>query len=287
MNIRMSNKLYPIIALLAGLSLLLAACSSPTPVPSPAPLADPTATAEPAKVSAPITQAELVGAIWQWVGGREPLSSPPFQVPAPEKYTLTFNQDGSLFVQADCNTSRGTYELSGDQLSITLGATTLVACEVDSLSDHFMTNLAKATNAGSGFGNLVISLADQAGEMYFHRTATPEQATNLEPISQEEMIDILWQWTSLEEPSPATGVGVGDPAQYDIVFQADGTYSAKADCNRLSGTYVLNGAQLAINPGITSLADCGPDSSYDQYLSLLWRVTGVAQKEGLAGAAPG
>jgi heat shock protein HslJ/uncharacterized protein YraI len=156
-----------------------------------------------------------------------------------------------------------------------------MACEPGSLSDQFLADIGKAATAGSGFGNLVIVLADEAGEMYFQRTAAPELASNLEPISQEEMIDTLWQWTSLEEPPPAPGVGVGDPSLYDIVFRADGTYSAKADCNRLNGTYEVNGSQLTINPGISTLVACDPDSMADQYASLLWQATGVAQKEGL------
>ena len=266
---------YRLFSLLAGISFLLGACSSPKPSPTPA------VPTEAPQLLEPITQEQLVGAIWQWASGREPLSSPPFLVAAPEKYTLTFSEDGSLFVQADCNTSLGTYELSGSQLTITLGATTLVACEAGSLSDQFMANLGKAATAGSGFGNLVIGMANEAGEMYFNRTAAPDLASNLEPITQGEMVDILWQWTSLEEPPPALGVGVGEPEKYDIVFRADGTYSARADCNRLAGTYVMNGSQLTINPGITSLAACEPESRYDQYLSLLWRVTGAAQKEGL------
>ncbi len=275
------NLLYRVLAFAITVSVVLGACTSPAPAPSPTVMAEPPATAEPANVLEPITQEELVGAIWQWVGGRESASAPPYEVADADKYTLTFNEDGSLFVQADCNTSRGTYELSGDQLTITLGATTLMACEPDSLSDQFMAQIQQAAQAGSGFGNLVIVLADEAGEMYFNRTAAPEVATNLEPIAQEEMIDILWQWTSLEEPPPAPGVGVGDPAQYDIVFRADGTYSAKADCNRLNGTYALNGSQLTINPGISTLVACEPESRSDQYASLLWQVTGVAQKEGM------
>ncbi len=270
-----------VFALLLSISILLGACTSPAPIASPTVEAEPPATAEPANVLEPITQEELVGAIWQWVGGRESASAPPYEVADADKYTLSFNEDGSLFVQADCNTSRGTYELSGDQLTITLGATTLMACEPDSLSDQFMAQIQQAAQAGSGFGNLVIVLADEAGEMYFNRTAVPEVATNLEPITQEQMVDILWQWTSLEEPPPAPGVGVGDPSLYDIVFRADGTYSAKADCNRLNGGYTLNGSQLTINPGISTLVACDPESRSDQYASLLWRVSGVAQKEGL------
>jgi heat shock protein HslJ/uncharacterized protein YraI len=235
---------------------------------------------EPVSTLGPITQEELLGANWQWVGGRD-AGSATYKVADPESYTLAFNEDGSVFVVADCNTSRGEYTLEGETLSITLGATTLVACEPGSMSDQFLSQLAQSSRAGSGFGNLVIVLADQVSEMYFHRTAAPEQATNLEPITQEEMIDILWQWTSLEEPPPAPGVGVGEPEKYDIVFRADGTYSARADCNRLNGTYEMSGSQLTINPGITTLAACEPESRYDQYMSLLGRVTGVGQNDGL------
>ncbi|MCU0489828.1 MAG: META domain-containing protein, partial [Anaerolineales bacterium] len=277
LNIR---KLFPAITFLVALSLVLGACTSPTPSPAPV-VEEPPTSAEPVSILEPITQEQLVGSIWQWVGGKEPLTSPVYQVPAPEKYTLTFNEDGSLFIQADCNTSRGTYELNGDQLSITLGATTRVACEVDSLSDRFLANLGNAAQVGSGFGNLVIGLAGDAGEMYFQRTQAPDLAANLAPISQVELVDIAWQWTSLAEPPPAPGIGVGVPENYDIVFRTDGTYSARADCNQLNGTYVMNGSQLTINPGITTLAACEPESLYDEYASLLWRVTGAAQHEGM------
>ena len=253
------KKISYLVSLLIGISLLLAACAAPAPSPSPTVMAEPPATVAPATTLEPITQADLVGAVWQWAGGRESPSAEPYLVADSEKYTLTFSEDGSLFVQADCNTSRGTYELDGSQLTITLGATTRVACEEGSLFDQFMANLENAVSAGSGFGNLVIGMADDAGEMFFNRSVAPELASNLEPVSQDQMVDILWQWTSLEEPPPAPGVGVGDPSLYDIVFRADGTYSAKADCNRLNGTYTLNGSQLTINPGISTLVACEPE----------------------------
>ena len=275
------KNIYTLFCLFIGISLVLGACSSPASSPAPTVKTEPTATAAPASGLEPITQEQLVGAVWQWSGGRAPLSSPPFLVPDPEKYTLTFNADGSLFVQADCNTSRGTYKLSGSQLTITLGATTLMACEPNSLSDKFLAQLAKAATAGTGFGNLVIGLADQAGEMYFNRTQAPDQTTNLEPITKEAMVDTLWQWTHLIETAPALEIGVGVPENYNIVFRADGTYSAKADCNQLNGAYELNGTQLTLKQGISTLVACPPESNYDLYKGLLERVTGVGSKEGL------
>lgn len=266
-----------------GVTVLLAACTAPTPAPTPTPeISAPTAVPVAATdLLEPIGQEVLTGSTWQWLGGRENPSSPVLFVLKPEKYTLTFNEDGTLFVQADCNTSRGTYTLSGDQLTITLGATTLMACEPGSLSDQFLAELGQVARAGLGFGNLVFILADGVGQMYFQATEIADLAAELEPITQQELVDILWQWTNLVETTPPGEIGVGIPENYDLVFRADGTYNAKADCNRLNGTYDLVGSQLTLNPGLTTLAACEPESMYDQYMNLLWRVTGVGTRDGL------
>jgi hypothetical protein len=42
----------------------------------------------------------------------------------------------------------------------------------------------------------------------------------------------------------------------------------------LSGAYEVNGSNLTLLPGPSTLAECGPDSSYDQYVSLLGQVDG-------------
>ncbi|MFN2196246.1 MAG: META domain-containing protein, partial [Anaerolineales bacterium] len=102
----------------------------------------------------------------------------------------------------------------------------------------------------------------------------------LTPVTQEELIDTLWQWTNLVETQPMADTTIDDPENYNIVFRADGTYSAKADCNVLNGSYELVGSQLTIQPGITTLAACAPDSKYDLYTSLLARVTGAGTREG-------
>lgn len=275
---RKKKQLYKIVALFAALSILLAACASPTPAPTEV-VEIPTAVATEAPGQLePISQEDLVGATWQWIGGRESMTGPQFTVPDPERYTLTFNEDATLNIRADCNNVLGTYELSGDQLTITLGPSTLVACPEDSMADQFVAQLGQAAEAGSGFGSLVIVLADEAGEMYFQRGAAATLGADLDAVTQEAVVDILWQWTALEETQPASQSVVEDPENYNLIFRADGTYSAKADCNQLAGTYVLQGAQLTLNPGITTLALCAPESKYDLYSSLLARVTGVGTR---------
>jgi heat shock protein HslJ/uncharacterized protein YraI len=273
------RKFYQIIAFIVGISMLLAACSSPAPSPAPTVIAE-IPTEEPTPRLEPVSQADLVETTWQWVGGRE-ASGANYQVADPENYTLTFSDDGMLFIVADCNTSRSTFELTGNQLVVTIGATTLVACEPTSLSNQFLAQLEQSAIIGTGFGNLVIVLADQVSEMYFQSVTIVTDTVELEPVTQEQIVNILWQWTNLVELEPANEIGVGDPENYDLVLRTDGTYSAKADCNRLAGTYELLGAKLTLNPGLTTLAMCTPESNYDLYMSLLARVTGVGLREGL------
>ena len=90
----------------------------------------------------------------------------------------------------------------------------------------------------------------------------------------KEMLDTTWEWQQLTETSPAAQSVVPDSENYTIVFNQDGIYNAKADCNMLSGGYEVSGGSLTLLPGPSTLAECGPDSSYDQYVSLLGQVDG-------------
>jgi heat shock protein HslJ/uncharacterized protein YraI len=270
-----------ILALLLAFSLILGACTSPAPTATqePAPTPEPTSIPEPVLES--ISQPELVGATWQWVGLRETMPASQSVIPDPENYTLTFNEDGTLSIKADCNVALGSYELAGEQLTITLGPTTLAECGAESSYNQFLSLLEQAAGVGMGYGNLVITLANDAGEMIFQRATTSTLAAGLEPIAEGDLVNILWQWISLVETMPAAQSMIPDSENYNLVFRDDGTYSAKADCNQLLGSYELLGSQLKLEPGISTLAECGPDSSYDLYSSLLAQVSAVGIRDGV------
>lgn len=273
------SNLFKVLVLLLAAIILLSACSSPAPSPEPTAVPEPTPTPEVALES--ISQTELMGDTWQWVGLRETMPAAQSVIPDSENYTLTFNEDGSLSIKADCNVALGSYELSGDQLTISLGPTTLAECGAESSYSQFLALLEQAAEAGTGYGSLVITLADEAGEMYFQRAATSSLTASLEPIGEGDLVDILWQWISLVETMPAAQSMVPDSENYNLVFREDGTYSAKADCNKLLGSYELLGSQLILEPGISTLAECGPDSSYNLYSSLLAQVDGVGTRDGV------
>ena len=88
------------------------------------------------------------------------------------------------------------------------------------------------------------------------------------------MLDVKWEWIQLTETMPASQSVVADSENYNIVFSADDTYNAKADCNMLSGGYEATRSSLTLLPGPSTLAECGPDSSYDLYVGFLAQVDG-------------
>ena len=73
-----------------------------------------------------------------------------------------------------------------------------------------------------------------------------------------------WQLASITGKTPAYQ-GVIPPAEqplHTIAFATDGTFTARADCNSMSGTYVLGRSDgMTITPGPSTLVAC-PDGSF-------------------------
>jgi heat shock protein HslJ/uncharacterized protein YraI len=284
-TIKQHHKLWLMLAFLLAFINLLAGCASPTSESEPTTVPEPTQIPEiilmTESLLEPIDPADLVGVTWHWIGLRETMPASQSMIADSQNYTLTFNEDGTVSIKADCNVALGSYQLSGDQLAITLGPTTLAECGPESSYSQFLSLLEQAVGVGTGYGNLVVSLANDAGEMIFQRAYTSSLAADLTPIAEEGLVDVLWQWVSLIETMPASQSMIADSENYNLVFRSDGTYSAKADCNQLLGSYELLGNQLRLEPGITTLAECGPDSSYEIYSSLLDAVIEVGTRDGV------
>jgi len=284
-NIKQLHKFWLMLTFLLAISVLLAGCTAPTSEPEPTAVPAPTQTPEIILVTEsllePIDQTDLVGVTWQWIGLRETMPAAQSLIPDAYNYTLTFNEDGTVNIKADCNAAMGSYQLTSEELTISLGPTTLAECGPDSSYSQFLSLLEQAASVGTGYGNLVITLADDAGEMFFSRTFSSSLATDLSLIAEENLVDTLWQWVSLIETMPASQSMIADSENYNLVFRSDGTYSAKADCNQLMGSYELLGTQLRLEPGISTLAECGSDSSYGIYSSLLGSVIEAGMRDGV------
>ena len=269
--------------------LLLAACATAAPAPTPAaiqpvvetqapaPTLVPTQavqpTAAPTEAPAPTQAASLslTDNAWQWVAFTSPVDQ--FKVEQPESYQLTFQDDGTVAIKADCNNASGTYTADDSSLTIEVGPMTLAACPPDSRSEQFVKLLGGAAKYFFADGKLFIDLMADGGTMRFdpagETAASPEAAA--EAAQVQAMVAGIkaypWKWTSYSSTSEE--VTVETPASYMVTFNEDGTLDIKADCNDASGTYTLDGANVTIEVGAATLAACPGDSRSEQFLQLL------------------
>jgi len=90
------------------------------------------------------------------------------------------------------------------------------------------------------------------------------------------LIGKAWQLTAITVKDPAFQgvVPVDQQPNYTIEFKSDGTFSAKADCNNLSGTFTTAdpntaSGDLALVLGPVSLVACADGSYSDLYILAL------------------
>ena len=96
--------------------------------------------------------------------------------------------------------------------------------------------------------------------------ATPTPAPT--SASSSTITDINWQWLTVKNKTTNTTTTVPNPESYTIIFKTDGTFTGKADCNNISGTYSQEGG-FTIKLGPSTMAYCGETSMDQQYTQLL------------------
>ena len=188
----------------------------------------------------------LAGTTWQWVETSDGMA-----VSDSDKYIITFNDDGSLAIKADCNRAFGGYETVGDALTFGALGMTRAMCRPGSLDQQFVQELGSVRGHALIDGELVLKV--DGGEMTLAAYTPLAGAT--------------WQWTETSD-----GTAVTDPDRYTIAFNEDGTVAIKADCNRASGGYALDGDALTIQIGPMTMAECAPGSLYNEFVSQLGTV---------------
>jgi D-alanyl-D-alanine carboxypeptidase len=163
---------------------LIAACGSDQaqPTATVAVVVEPTAMAVPTVELAaeptalpPTVGTPDVGALtanpWQWVSFTDPLQQ--FEVEMPASYLLTFNEDGTVNIVADCNNASGSYTEDAGSLTIEVGPMTMAACPSESRSDQFVGLLGSAARYFFEDGSLYIDLFADGGTLAF-APADPE-----------------------------------------------------------------------------------------------------------------
>lgn len=88
------------------------------------------------------------------------------------------------------------------------------------------------------------------------------------------LTNTTWKWSASTTTQPVSQSVVPKPDDYTILFNPNQTFSSKADCNQVSGTWQTDtGNGLDITLGPSTLAACGADSLGPQFVAGLDKVT--------------
>jgi heat shock protein HslJ len=206
--------------------------------------------------------AEFPGGAWQWQSTQHADGST-LVAADPSRYTITFQPDGRVMIRADCNTVLGSYTVSGADLTIQLGPSTLVGCPPDSQADQFTADLARVSGYAVAGENLLLNLGSAGDHMV------------LSPLAIPELVGTNWQANSYNNGRGGVQSLLAG-TQITAVFADDGQVSGSSGCNRYFGPYQSSGQTLQIGPLASSRMLCDPPAVMDQeqaYLAALQRAT--------------
>lgn len=96
--------------------------------------------------------------------------------------------------------------------------------------------------------------------------AVDQQATT------PQLINLNWQWTEWIDVEDGQTL-IGNPEQYVIIFQNDGSIDILADCNFGNGTYALDGNAMDISIDAMTEIECNEGSLSEQFVTLLDQVS--------------
>ncbi len=108
----------------------------------------------------------LTTGVWKWQQSADS-SGQTWTSPNPANYTVQFNADGSVAAKLDCNQSNGTYKADETNLTITLGATTMMACPPPTLDSVFTQQLGMVSSYFFDGNNLILLWKADSGSMKF------------------------------------------------------------------------------------------------------------------------
>jgi heat shock protein HslJ len=118
----------------------------------------------------------LVGGVWQWAEFSDPVDGV-IAVENPELYTAEFLTDGTVNVQADCNSGRGNYTADGSNITISDLARTRALCEEGSKSEDFVAYLQAAAIYFFEEVDLFFDLPADGGTMKFNAAESAETSS--------------------------------------------------------------------------------------------------------------
>ena len=169
------------------------------------------------------------------------------------KYTIEFGKDGALAARIDCNRGRSTWKASGPaQLELGPLALTRAQCPPGSLHDRMVKHWSYVRSYVVKDGHLFLSLMADGGIYEFEpapgggegESSTATSATVEGPV---------WRLTRFLGPN---GKALPElPRAPTLRFDA-GRVEAFGGCNRLGGSYTLDGDRVTFGPIAGTMMAC-------------------------------
>jgi heat shock protein HslJ len=98
---------------------------------------------------------------------------------------------------------------------------------------------------------------------------TPMKPSEIRRISSvdpgADIVGPIWKWERFQGSDDTTLV-VSESDKYTLQLMAGGLFNIRADCNRGSGSYTLDGGHLTLKVQMMTRAACPPDSLSDRYI---------------------
>lgn len=180
--------------------------------------------------------------------------------------TIAFNTDKSINGTGGCNNFSGTWAGEGDDLTITTGPMTMMACEdpVMLVESGFIKVLADTRS---------FDLEDETLELH---DANGETLATLKPLVRSKLTDGTWNATGVNNGNGGVASLVAD-TEITAIFSAEGAISGNSGCNTYGGDYTVDGSTIAISQLISTMMACD-DPIMEQeraYLTALGNATTI------------
>ena len=222
-----------------------------------------TAAAQPSQPVA-VPGQDLGGQQWQWV--KTNLNDgQTFNPSNPADYTIEFSMaDGKVTIKADCNNAVGEFMTDGQNLQIMIGGVTRAMCSSGSLSEEFLKELSEVGSYQVQGNNLTLTTSSGAMTL---TAGQPAAQPPSQPAAAAGLEGPTWQWINTAYGNGST-VAAPDPAKYTLRFdQAAKRFIFVADCNNGSGSYTVDGQNLAMHVEGMTRAYCPSPS--EEYIKML------------------
>ena len=154
-------------------------------------------------------------------------------------------QDGTVGGTAGCNNYFGRYELSGNQLTVAVGGTTMMACPEPIMAQEsaYITDLAASASYLITGDQLQIAGADGKTLLTY---------AVLKPIS---LTGTTWQLTMYNNGKEAL-VSTLAGTEITALFGEDGSLSGSAGCNKYNATYTVADRAMTVSAPATTRMMC-------------------------------